>query len=80
MPLILLRVYIAEAVLCLLLSKFTFALSGEEVRWNMAGIRFLTVGNSSKPCMPLKAGLYKGPISAQIVADPLAFARPAFPC
>ena len=64
MPLIFLRGDIAEVVLCLFLSKFTFALSGKEVWWNMAGIRFPTVGNSWKPCMLLKVGLYKGPISA----------------
>ncbi|EJF59817.1 cytochrome P450 [Dichomitus squalens LYAD-421 SS1] len=53
-----------KVVLCLLLSKFTFAQSDKKVNWVLSGVRFPTVGNSPKPSMPLKVGLYKGPVPA----------------
>ena len=51
----------AEAVLCLLLAKFTFAPSGKKIVWNLSNVRFPTVGDDSKPSMPMKVGLYKAP-------------------
>ncbi|KAM5533780.1 hypothetical protein V8D89_012555 [Ganoderma adspersum] len=53
-----------KVVLCLLLSKFTFASSEKKVTWNLSGVRFPTVGTSMKPSLPMKVGLYKGPIPA----------------
>ena len=49
----------AEVVLCLLLSKFTFAKSDKEVVWNLAGVRFPSVKGGSKASLPMKVGLYK---------------------
>ena len=51
----------AEVVLCLLLSKFTFAPSDKPVFWNMSAVRFPTVGTDPKPSLPLRVGLYKPP-------------------
>ncbi|KAI0754112.1 cytochrome P450 [Daedaleopsis nitida] len=48
-----------KTVLCSLLSKFTFAPSGKEIVWNLAGIRFPTVGDGPKPSLPLKVGIYR---------------------
>ncbi|PIL23231.1 cytochrome P450 [Ganoderma sinense ZZ0214-1] len=53
-----------KVVLCLLLSKFTFASSDKKITWNLSGVRFPTVGSSMKPSLPMKVGLYKGPIPA----------------
>ncbi|KAL6306629.1 cytochrome P450 monooxygenase [Sparassis latifolia] len=51
-----------KVVLTTLLPKFTFELSGKPIVWNMAGVRYPTVGKeNSKPEMPLKVGLYKTP-------------------
>ncbi|KAI0718774.1 cytochrome P450 [Cerioporus squamosus] len=53
-----------KVVLCLLLSKFTFAPSPKPVFWNLSGVRFPTVGpNSTKPSLPMNVALYK-PVEA----------------
>ncbi|KAI0718780.1 cytochrome P450 [Cerioporus squamosus] len=52
-----------KVILCLLLSKFTFAKSDKNVRWNLAGVRFPTVGDAGKASLPMKVALYK-PASA----------------
>ena len=49
---------LAEVVLCLLLSKFTFAKSDKEVVWNLAGVRFPSVKGGNKASLPMKVGLY----------------------
>lgn len=50
----------AEVVLVMLLAKFTFAPSDQEIYWNLAGIQYPTVGNdSSQPQLPMKVGLVK---------------------
>ncbi|OBZ67576.1 hypothetical protein A0H81_12405 [Grifola frondosa] len=47
-----------KVVLSLLLSKFTFSLSDKPIVWNLAGVRYPTVGkDSTKPEMWLKVGL-----------------------
>ena len=47
----------AEVVLVMLLSKFTFAPSDQDVYWNLAGIQYPTVGkNSPQPQLPMKVG------------------------
>ena len=48
-----------EIVLVMLLSKFTFALSDKEIRWNIGGILYPTVGMNTRPAMPLTVGLVK---------------------
>ncbi|RPD54881.1 cytochrome P450 [Lentinus tigrinus ALCF2SS1-6] len=51
-----------KVVLCLLLSKFTFALSPKPIFWNLSGVRYPSVGDgstSAKPSLPMKVGLYK---------------------
>ena len=48
----------------MLLSKFTFSSSDKKITWNLSGVRFPTVGSSMKPSMPMKVGLYKGPVTA----------------
>ncbi|KAI1784550.1 cytochrome P450 [Ganoderma leucocontextum] len=52
-----------KVVLCLLLAKFTFAPSDQKITWNLSGVRFPTVGSSMKPSLPMKVGLYKGPVA-----------------
>ena len=51
--------YDTEAVLCLLLAKYTFAPSGKKISWNLSNVRFPTVGDDPKPSMPMKVALYK---------------------
>ncbi|KAL6306612.1 hypothetical protein BKA93DRAFT_824125 [Sparassis latifolia] len=47
-----------KVVLSALLPKFTFELTHKPIVWNMAGVRYPTVGRESiKPEMPLKVGL-----------------------
>ncbi|KAI0648564.1 cytochrome P450 [Trametes meyenii] len=48
-----------KVILCLLLSKFTFAPSDKPVVWNLSGIRFPTVGEDIKASLPMKVSLYK---------------------
>ncbi|EJF60519.1 cytochrome P450 [Dichomitus squalens LYAD-421 SS1] len=48
-----------KIVLCLLLAKFTFAPSGKKIKWNVANVRFPTVGDNPKPSMPINVGLYR---------------------
>ncbi|KAI0721447.1 cytochrome P450 [Fomitopsis betulina] len=49
-----------KVVLVMLLAKFTFAPSDQEIYWNLAGIQYPTVGNdSSQPQLPMKVGLVK---------------------
>ncbi|OBZ67845.1 Docosahexaenoic acid omega-hydroxylase CYP4F3 [Grifola frondosa] len=49
-----------KVVLSLLLSRFTFSLSDKPIVWNLAGVRYPTVGkDSTKPEMWLKVGLAK---------------------
>ncbi|EPT02236.1 hypothetical protein FOMPIDRAFT_1022896 [Fomitopsis schrenkii] len=48
-----------KIVLVMLLSKFTFAPSDKEIRWNIAGILYPTVGMDTRPAMPLKVGFVK---------------------
>ncbi|KAH9941840.1 cytochrome P450 [Epithele typhae] len=49
-----------KVVLCLLLSKFTFAPSDKRITWNLAGVVFPTVaGGGSHPSMPMKLARYK---------------------
>ena len=50
---------LAEIVLAMLLSKFTFAPSDKEIRWNIGGILYPTVGMDTRPAMPLKVGFVK---------------------
>ena len=49
----------AEVVLCMLLAKFTFAPSDKNVNWNLAGVRYPTVGKSPKPSLPINVTLCK---------------------
>ncbi|KAI0687587.1 cytochrome P450 [Earliella scabrosa] len=48
-----------KVVLCLLLSKFTFAPSKKPIKWNLSNIRYPSVGDDPKSSMPIKVGLYK---------------------
>ncbi|KAI0328038.1 cytochrome P450 [Cubamyces sp. BRFM 1775] len=48
-----------KVVLSLLLMKFTFAPSDKPIVWNIAGIRYPTVGNETTPSLPMKVGLFK---------------------
>ncbi|KAI0657085.1 cytochrome P450 [Cubamyces menziesii] len=48
-----------KVVLSLLLMKFTFAPSDKPIVWNIAGIRYPTVGDATTPSLPMKVGLYK---------------------
>ncbi|TBU28038.1 cytochrome P450 [Dichomitus squalens] len=48
-----------KVVLAVLLSTFTFELTGKDVKWNMAGVVYPTVGNEINPSLPLKVGLVK---------------------
>ena len=51
----------AEIVLSVLLTCFTFNLTDKPIVWNVAAVRYPTVGyESTKPEMPLKVGIYKG--------------------
>lgn len=42
-----------------MLLKFKFEPSGKQIKWNIAGIRFPSVGDSTKPSLPLKLSMYK---------------------
>ena len=45
----------------MLLTSFTFDLTEKPIVWNVAAVRYPTVGEeSTKPEMPLKIGIYKG--------------------
>ncbi|GBE84055.1 Docosahexaenoic acid omega-hydroxylase CYP4F3 [Sparassis crispa] len=49
-----------EVVLAVLVPKFTFELTAKPIVWNMAPVRYPTVGKESvKAEMPLKVGLFK---------------------
>ena len=50
---------VSEVVLCLLLSKFTFAKSEKKITWNLAGIRFPTAGDTGTASLPMKVALYR---------------------
>ena len=51
--------------LLLLIAEFVFELSDKPIVWNISGIRFPTVGaHGTKPELPLKVSLYKGPAAA----------------
>ena len=54
----------AEVVLCLLVSKFIFELSDKPITWNLANISFPTVGNNPRSALPLRVGLYCGPVES----------------
>ena len=46
---------LAEVVLAVLISNFTFELSDKEIVWNNAGVAYPSVGRESKkPELPLK--------------------------
>ncbi|KAI0628906.1 cytochrome P450 [Trametes polyzona] len=47
-----------KVVLALLLVRFEFNLSDKPVGWNLAGIRFPSVGDSLKPSLPMVVGAY----------------------
>ncbi|CCM00988.1 uncharacterized protein FIBRA_03036 [Fibroporia radiculosa] len=50
-----------KVVLSVLLTNFTFELTGKPIVWNVAGVRYPTVGSvSNRPQMPLKVRLYQG--------------------
>ncbi|KAI0355248.1 cytochrome P450 [Trametes cingulata] len=53
-----------KVILCQLLTRFTFAPSDKPVVWNLSGIRFPSVGESTKASLPMMVGLYKGADSA----------------
>ena len=55
---------LTEVILSLLLTKFTFELTDKRIVWNLSGVRFPSVEGSTKPCMPLRVGLYQGPGAA----------------
>ncbi|KAI0628892.1 cytochrome P450 [Trametes polyzona] len=48
-----------KVVIAHLLTTFKFATTDKPVKWNLAGIRFPTVGDSTKPSLPLKLSMYK---------------------
>ncbi|KAH9929191.1 cytochrome P450 [Fomitopsis serialis] len=48
-----------KVVLSVLLANFTFAPSGKEIRWNVAGIQYPTVGMNLVPELPMKLGFVK---------------------
>ena len=48
----------------MLLSKLAFSPSDKEIIWNLSAVRFPTAGSSMKLSMPMKVGLYKGPVLA----------------
>ena len=55
-------------VLCLLLSKFTFAPSTKPITWNLSGVRYPTAGSDSqKPALPMQVALYKPSAAAAAV-------------
>ena len=44
----------AEVVLTILLGSFKFSLPKQEIVWNLAGVKYPTVGRAStKPSMPI---------------------------
>ncbi|CCL99519.1 uncharacterized protein FIBRA_01537 [Fibroporia radiculosa] len=50
-----------KVVLSVLLTSFTFSLSDKPIEWNVAGVRYPTVGKEGKtPQMPLKVGSLRG--------------------
>ncbi|KAI0823770.1 cytochrome P450 [Trametes gibbosa] len=49
-----------KVVLCQLLTKFTLAPSNKPIVWNLSGIRFPSIGEDTKPSLPLMISLYKG--------------------
>lgn len=52
---------VAEVILSLLLSKFTFEKTAQPIIWNMAGVRYPSVGkHGGKASLPMKVSLYKG--------------------
>ena len=51
--------FILEAVLAVLLSTFTFEHTNKEIKWNLAGIIYPTVGDEKSPSLPLKVGMVK---------------------
>ncbi|KAI0718779.1 cytochrome P450 [Cerioporus squamosus] len=48
-----------KIILCLLLTKFTFAPSGKPIFWNLATVRYPSVAEGTKPSLPMKVGFYK---------------------
>ncbi|KAM5543449.1 hypothetical protein V8D89_002700 [Ganoderma adspersum] len=48
-----------KVVLAVLLSTFTFERTEKEIKWNLAGVAYPTVGNETNPSLPLKVGLVK---------------------
>lgn len=42
-----------------MLLKFRFTRTDKQIKWNVAGIRFPTVGDSAKPSLPLKLSMIK---------------------
>lgn len=47
----------AEAILVMLLSRFTFAPSDKDIYWNLAAIQYPTVGKDSpRSQLPMKVG------------------------
>ena len=43
----------------MLMSTFTFEHTEKEIKWNLAGVVYPTVGNETSPSLPLKIGLVK---------------------
>lgn len=43
----------------MLVSKFTFAPSGKDIYWNVAGIQYPTIGQGTRPEMPVKLAFVK---------------------
>ncbi|PCH40536.1 cytochrome P450 [Wolfiporia cocos MD-104 SS10] len=49
-----------KVVLAVLVSSFTFELTDDPIEWNVAGVRYPTIGRESDvPELPLKVSLYK---------------------
>jgi len=50
-----------KVVLAVLVSNFTFEVTGKPIEWNVSGIRYPTVGKEDNVAqLPLKIGLYRG--------------------
>ena len=46
-------------ILAVLVSTFTFEHTEKEIKWNLAGIIYPSVGDDKGPSLPLKVGLVK---------------------
>ena len=48
---------LSEVILAVLVSTFTFEHTEKEIKWNLAGIIYPSVGDEKGPSLPLKVGL-----------------------